>query len=319
MVTAPPIVQANKLTLLGLINQATGELGLPQYTQIVNNTDSQAVQLLALAKREGKEFFNMANRIGGWEELRKQYIFQTSAITGLTGNTTVGSAVVTNISSTAGIVAGRWAVSGTTLAYGTRVLSVDSSTQITMDSVAVETGTAVDLSFGQDAYTIPSDFAYFIQQTYWDRNFRWQLLGPLSAQEWQVIKSGISPTGPRRRFRVMGGYFWIDPTPTDSTSNEVFEYYSNSWCQSSTGTAQSTWAADGDYYTLDDDAFILGLKWRILAAKKLDYGQEKQDYDMLCQRLVSRNGGNRDIPINAQASGMHLINNANIPDTGFGS
>ncbi|NDC25364.1 MAG: hypothetical protein EBZ49_14720 [Proteobacteria bacterium] len=79
------------------------------------------------------------------------------------------------------------------------------------------------------------------------------------------------------------------------------------------------WAADGDYYTLDDDAFILGLKWRILAAKKLDYGQEKQDYDMLCQRLVSRNGGNRDIPINAQASGMHLINNANIPDTGFGS
>jgi hypothetical protein len=314
-----PIVAANKLNLLGLVNAVTAEVGLPQYTSIVNSTDSQAIQLLALAKREGKEFFGMSNRINGWQELRAVHQFTTSAISGLTGDVTEGSAIVTNISSTAGIVAGTWALSGNGIPYAARVLSVDSATQITMDTQATITGTAVELSFGQDAYPMPDDFAYFMVQTMWDRNFRWQLLGPLTAQEWQVLKSGISPTGPRRRFRVMGNLFYIDPVPAESDNVEVFEYYSNAWCQSLAGVAQSTWAADTDYYTLDDDCFILGLKWRILAAKRLDYTQEKVDYDMACERAISRNGGNRDLPLNSSGAGLRLLSDANVPDTGYGA
>jgi len=313
------IVQANKLNLLGLVNAATAEIGLPQYTSIINNTDDQAIQILSLAKREGKEFYGMAHRLGGWEELRGIYKITTSAITGLTGNTTNGSAVITNISSTSGITALTWGCSGNGIPQDSHVLSVDSSSQITLDSVCTATGTGVSLAFGQEAYAFPNDFAYFIPQTFWDRSFRWQLLGPLTAQEWQVIKSGISPTGPRRRFRVVGNKFLIDPVPNDSTSIEVFEYYSNAWCQSSTGTAQSTWAADTDYYTLDDDCFILGLKWRILAAKRMDYSAEKAQYDDACQRAISRNGGNRDLPMNARGRGISLLNNTNVPDTGFGN
>ena len=133
-----------------------------------------------------------------------------------------------------------------------------------------------------------------------------------------MLRSGLSPTGPRRRYRIMGNLIWIDPPP-DGVYELAFEYYSQYWCQSAGGVAQPTWQADTDYYTLDDQAFIMGLKWRFLAAKKLDYTQEKADYDRKVERNMARNGGNRDLPTNAQASGLRLLNQQNVPDTGFGS
>src|ERR1700741_2730718 len=316
---APPIVQASKLNLLGLVGAAWGELGIRVPTPKIGNTETQIIQLLALANREGKDFYQRAHRLGGWQELRMVHTFNTAAITTLTGNTTIGSAIITNISSTSGIVAGTWCCTGDGIPLNSRVLSVDSATQVTLDTVATATATAVDLIFGQDAYSLPNDLAYFMSQTFWDRSYRWQLLGPLSAQEWQVLKSGIFPTGPRRRFRVMGNLFYIDPVPSDSTGVEAFEYYSNAWCQSVSGTAQSIWTADTDYYTLDDDCFIMGLKWRFKAAKGLEYTQEKSDYEMVSDLAVARNGGNRDLPLNASASGIRLLNNMNLPDTEFGT
>lgn len=317
--TAPAIVTANKLNLLGLIGAAAGELGLKVPVSIINNVDPQAIQFLALAKREGKEFYQMGGRKGGWQELRGENIFTTNSLT-TTGNTTLGSAVITNIPSTVGLVAGSWSVaSGLGIATNARIVSVDSATQITVDQVSTATGTIVAIISGQDAYSLPSDFAYFQQLTWWDRTYRWQLFGPLTAQEWQVLKSGLSPVGPRRFFRIMGNKFYIHPAPSVSGSTLVFEYFSNAWCQSSTATAQNTWLADTDYYSLDDDAFIQGLKWRFKAAKGLDYAQEQKDYTITCDRLIARNGGNKDLRTNVQAKDVYLLNYNSIPDTGFGS
>lgn len=314
---APPIQTASKLTLLGLIDQACGELGLLQPTTIVGNTDNQAIQLLALAQREGKEFSALANGNGGWEEMRLQKSFNTAGVGGLTGNTTISSAVVTGISSTASITAGMVAT-GTGIPSETLVVSVDSATQVTLGTAATATATGIGLSFGTQSYSLPTDFAYFMTQTFWDRNYRWQLMGPLDAQEWQVLKSGISPTGPRRRFRIMGNLFYLDPVPAEVTTI-VYEYYSNAWCQSNAGVAQSKWAADTDYYTLDDDCFILGLKWRFLRAKGLDYEEEYTAYVNACQRTLSRNGGTRNLPLNATSGATRLLGYNNVPDTGFGS
>lgn len=314
---APSIQTASKLTLLGLIDQAMGELGLLQPTTIFGNTDNQVIQLLALAQREGKEFSSMANKNGGWEEMRQQKLFNTAGVGNLTGNTTISSAIITGISSTTGIVAGMVAT-GTGIPSETLVSSVDSATQVTLNTAATATATGIGLSFGTQSYSLPADFSYFMTQTFWDRNYRWQLMGPLEAQEWQVLKSGISPTGPRRRFRIMGNLFYIDPVPAEVTTI-VYEYYSNSWCQSNAGVAQSKWAADTDYYTLDDDCFILGLKWRFLRAKGFDYEEERDVYDKACQRALARNGGGRDLPLNAVSTADRLLNYNNVPDTGYGS
>lgn len=309
----------NKLNLLQIVQAATAELALPVPLSIVGNTDQQVVQLLALAQREGRETWRYANKNGGWQILRKEYIFYTQAVPGLFGNFTLGSPIVTGIASTTGVVADMVGVASGYIPVEARVVSVDSATQVTMDMNSLATGTQQSLYFGQDRYSLPSDFGYFITQTFWDRAFRWQLLGPLEAQEWQVLKSGISPTGPRRRFRVMDNHFYIDPVPADNGNPEVFEYYSTGWCQSSGGTVQTLWAADTDYYVLDDDTMIQGLKWRFLRAKGLDYAEEYQAWSNRLTTEAARDGGNRNLPLNASASGIRLLNNQNVPDTGFGS
>jgi len=316
---APAIVTANKLTLLGLVGQAAAELGLKSPTAVIGNTDPQAVQFLALAQREGKDFYKKGGRKEGWQALRGENIFTTNSLT-TTGNTTLGSAVITNIPSTATLAAGTWSfASGTGVATNARIVSVDSATQITVDQASTATGTAVAMVLGQDTYSLPNDFSYFQQLTYWDRTYRWQMFGPLTAQEWQVLKSGLSPVGPRRFFRIMGNKFTIHPAPSVTGQTMVFEYFSNAWCQSNAAASQNKWTADGDYYNFDDDCFILGLKWRFKAAKGLDYAQELKDYTIAVDREIARDGGNKDLRTNAQAKDVYLLNYNSIPDTGYGS
>lgn len=318
-----------KLTLLQIIQNVYNELSLGQNppTSIIGNSDSQIRQLLALANREGKNFYNQGFGREGWQALRRQNIFTINAVSGLTGTFTKGSAVVTSITpNTTGITTVMSPYATTYISVDTLVSSIDSSSQITMSTPALASGTGQSFFCGQTTYPLPSDLAYFMTQTFWDRAFKWQLLGPLDAQEWQVLKSGISPTGPRRRFRVMNNQFVIDPVPgfssSDNGSPEVFEYYSNAWCQSTggtVGTLQTLWTADTDNYCLDDECMTLGVIWRYLRSKRLSYDEEKRTYDLLVERIESRDGAARNLPLNASASGVRLLNQMNVPDTGFGS
>ena len=171
---------------------------------------------------------------------------------------------------------------------------------------------------GQDAYPFPSNIQYLIPGTGWSRTYRWQLLGPLEAQEWQVLKSGISPTGPRTRYRIMGGKIYFDPPPS-SDQDIVFEYYANTWCQNASGVGQTRFKADNDTFILPDNLLTLGLKWRLLRAKGLDYQQEYQEYKAACERGLARAGSARSLPLNAQSGGHNLLNSHNVPDTGFGA
>lgn len=175
-----------------------------------------------------------------------------------------------------------------------------------------------NLQVGVDNYDFPTDLAYFMPSTAWDRSFRWQLLGPLDAQEWQVLKSGISPVGPRVRFRMMAGKIYFDPVPS-STDTIVFEYYSNAWCLSAASVPQTKFQADTDTIQLDDDVFNLGLQWRFKQKKGLDYSEEKRMYDDALDRALARTAPARDLPLNARSTGNRLLNYNNVPDTGFGS
>lgn len=315
-------IASTKLTLLQIIDNVCNEIALAAPSFVVGNTDATATQMLALANREGNEFFQAANIKGGWEVLRKEYTFTTVAsASGLTCTTVSGSPTLTAISSTSSVVVGQVAV-GSGIPVGTTVTAIPGATSLTLSANCTLSATAVSFYTGQDNYALPDDLDHFMTQTFWDRNFRWQLLGPLSAQEWQVLKSGISPTGPRRRFRVMSNRFYIDPVPSDSTSVEVYEYYSNGWAQSTggtSGTPKVSFTVDTDNYLLDDNCMQLGIKWRFLRAKRLSWDQEFLEYSMAKERVMSRDGADRNLPLNASASGVRLLNEQNVPDTGYGS
>lgn len=305
-------------TFLKLIQDFADEVGIPQPSQVIGAADDTSRQLLALANREGKEFSNMANSKGGWQELHKEYRFVTVCLTGLTGNTTSGSAIITGISDTTGIVAGTWLLTSDNFPSICNVVSVDSSTQITVDLAATATETGAALSIGQAAYDLPSDFDYFALRTFWDNAYRWQLLGALDAQQKQVLRYGLTQPVINRKFYIKNNKMWLVPTPTTNGDLIAYDYYSNAWCQSSGGTAQTSWAADTDTYVLDEDTFVLGMKWRYLRAKGLDYGQEKADYDNECKLVMSRSGTSAVLPLSGGTYSNRFIDESNIPDTGYG-
>lgn len=305
-------------TFLQLVQYAANEVGIPEPSQIIGAVDDTSKQLLALANREGKEFSQMANKNGGWQKLHKEYVFNTVGYSGFTGTTTNGSAAITAMSSTTNISAGMVAV-GNNIPVGSLVLSVDSSTQVTIDTASTGTATLVSMTFGTQDYALPSDLEYFVDKTFWDKSWRWQLLGPLEAQEKNVIKYGISPVGPRRRFWIRNNKMFINPVPTNITDQIAYDYFSNAWCQSAALAAQTKWTADTDTYLLDEDCFVLGLKYRYLRSKGLDYTEEFDTYDKACNRVMARDGSGRDLPLNAQSQDLNLLSSANIPDTGFGA
>lgn len=89
---------------------------------------------------------------GGW------YLAADSfSQTAYTGDTTNGSAVITNIASTAGMYSGQL-IEGSGINNLTRILTVDSSTQITMTANATATATGVSLTKTPVAKILDSDF-----------------------------------------------------------------------------------------------------------------------------------------------------------------
>lgn len=172
---------------------------------------------------------------------------------------------------------------------------------------------------GQKDYALPADFQYFVNRTFWDNAFKWELLGPITAQEKQILRYGVIASGPRRKFYVMAGKIYLEPTPEVDGEMIAFDYYSDQWCKSAGGTGQNQWQADTDTYVLDEDMFIKGIKWRYLRAKGLDYSQEYADYLADMNKVVGRDGGARDLPLAGGTFGTHFLGYENIPETGYGS
>ncbi|MGL4999522.1 MAG: hypothetical protein ACRC5T_11185 [Cetobacterium sp.] len=301
-------------TLLQLVQQAANEIGLPEPLFLFGNQNDQEKQLIALAIREGKDFSSVANKNGGWQNLRKDYSFSTE-ILNTAGDTTVNSAIV-NIPDTTGLDA-TWQVSGNGFPEYTMIVSVDSATQITVSNACNATQVGIGLNFGKIAYDIPSDFEYFVQRTFWDDRFKWELLGPITAQEKQVLRYGVIASGPRNKFYIRQDKMWLDPMPT-SVNLIAYDYYSNHWCESSIGTTQKYWQTDADTYKLDEDCFIQGIKWRFLRAKGLDYSAEYQQYIDDVNKVIARDGGSRDLPLGGAGFRVNFLNSNNIPDAGYG-
>lgn len=307
------------MTLLTAIQAACSELALSPPSTVIGNPDQQVVQFLALANREGNEMMSVETEDGGWQELRKQYQFNLHAVGPYTGNTTTTSLTVTNMSSVVGISPTTYAVSGTDLPQSAYVTSVGTTT-IDISDYPQGAHTANSLTFGQIGYALPSDLQFFLAQTQWDRAFRWQMVGPLDAQQWQILQSGLMPSGPRIRWRIYNNLFWVNPIPSiTQTDTIVYEYISSAFCNSAAGTAQTAWAADTDTYVWPEHLLILGLKWRFLRAKGLDSTIEFATYQNALSRLIARSGGNTTLPLNASSGRMRLLSSSNIQDGNFPS
>ncbi len=180
---------------------------------------------------------------------------------------------------------------------------------------------------GQAAYPMPADWSYFIDQTQWDRTNHWPLMGPKSAQEWQWLKGGLLSSGPRLRYRVVGGEFELWPVPsainTPSSGNPgtfvpwtlAMEYVSDRWLKdvNAANTYYAEATNDTDILLLDPWVVTAFLKLKYWEAKGLDTTAYQKDFLLTWENRIGKNKGAPMLTLAPRARTM-LIGINNIPD-----
>jgi hypothetical protein len=128
----------------------------------------------------------------------------------------------------------------------------------------------ITLVAGQEAYDLPEDLNYLRDQTQWDTQNHWPLLGPKSPQEWAWLKNSFVASLPRMRYRIQGGQFKVFPVPpADTTQTFYMEYISNQWVSEPAGTE-----ATKDMITLDGDILYYD-PWLLVKFVKLKFYELK--------------------------------------------
>lgn len=312
-----------ELTALQIINRAAARLKLAQITD-VTSTNPQIAQMLSFANEAGDDIARRKIKIG-WPELTKEFIIEIGAPTELTASCTSGSATITVADSSTISAAGAavWAVSGDNIQIGCRVASVTDGTTIVLTETVDATQTAT-LTFTQDSFDLPSDYLADVPQTSWDRRNQWMLLGPDTPQYDQRNRSGIVPTGPRRRMRQIGyprrARIWPPPSASnDYPGTLVREYLSKNWAIDSIGDAKREFTANADTHVWDDDELLIdGIRWRYWEINGLPYQAVQARYFEKIDRAFVMSAGAPVLSTRGKRL-PELISSANVQDSDFPS
>ena len=297
--------------LLQLVQQTTAELNLPVPSYVIGNPSQDVQQILALMNRAGYDLVKEYD----WQALELEYRFYTQAIT-TTCDTTIGTQSLTNVGTTAGLD-NTYSIVGTSIPQDTYVDSVTNATTVATTQQSSATSVGGTVTFSKTIYDLPPDYETITDNTHWDKTKHWQMLGPVDAQQWQWLKSGYISTGPRVRWRILGGQFQIWP-PYNTQEYLGFEYRSKGFVRSSSGTVLNSFQADTDTTVLDNTVIVLATKLKYFQVKSFDTTSLSQDYMRYLSIAKANDKGSATLSF-APAPSAVLIGWANIPDTGYGS
>jgi hypothetical protein len=307
--------------LLQIIQTVQQELGLPVATAVIGNSDVTTTQMYGMAVAELDEL----RRVRDWTFLQNEYNLAVNPPLITTGDTTINSPIITNIPDTSTIIPYSFQIAGGNIPLASRVISVDSATQVTMSMESTATSVSEQLTVMQDTYPEPVDFDHFINNTWWDRTNHWSLLGPTSPQDDQWHRSGIFATGPRRYFQQQGPYtnnyrLWPPPAELVEPLQIAFNYVSK-YAVKQAGVIfppilKELFTLDTDIPLLDDRAMIMGIKYRFWMQKGFAWAALRTDYDNHVERQKSRDGGAKTLSLVRLNPNTFLSSN-NIQDANF--
>ena len=297
-------------TMLELVQQVTAELNLAVPTYVTGNTNQDVQQILALMNRAGFDLVKEHD----WQALELEYRFYTTAIT-TTCDTINNTYNLLNVGNVTGLN-NNYSVVGTNVPQDTYVESVAGNT-VTVSQLASATSVGGTVTFSQTKYDLPPDFETITDNTHWDKTKHWQMLGPEDAQQWQWLKSGYISTGPRIRWRILGGQFQIWP-PYNTQEYLGFEYRSKGWARSAAGAVKNSFTADTDTTVFDDTVLVLATKLKYFQVKSFDTTALMQDYMRYLNVAKANDKGSATLSFAPYPSKV-LIGYANIPDTGYGT
>jgi hypothetical protein len=304
-------------TMLQLVQQTTSELNLAIPTYVAGNTNQDVQQVLALMNRIGYDLVKEYD----WQALQLEYRFYTDAQT-FVGATISDASYNIVVTGNATALNSNFTITGTGINQDTYVSSVtfNSGTglsTIVMSQLASGTYAGVTFTFSQTKYPLPNDFETVTDNTHWSKLQHWQMLGPEDAQQWQWLKSGYISSGPRIRWRILGGQFQIWP-PYNTQQYLGFEYRSKGWARSAAGAVKNSFTVDTDTTVLDDTVMVLGTKLKYFQIKGFDTTALQADYYRYLNVAKANDKGSATLSFAPYPSKV-LIGYANIPDSGYGT
>ncbi len=166
----------------------------------------------------------------------------------------------------------------------------------------------------QTATPIPADLDRFVPNSFFNRTTRRPLTGPISPREWQWIMAQPVYSTVYLAFRERGGQFLVAPAPPAGQAI-YYEYLSKSWAESAGGTPQAAYLADTDTALLDEGLMMLGVRWRFLKSKGLDYAEDMATYERELEQAIARDGGSSMLSLAPQPLDLNRVN---LPDGSFG-
>jgi len=302
-------------TILQLVSQASGEMGLSVPSTVVGNPTQDVLQMRYLIQAVGNEL----SRERDWQTLITEYRFPLVYYT-YTGTTTDGSTSVTSMSSTTGLTTTPtyFMVTGTGIPQDTYLTAAGGGT-VTLSNAATASGTAVSLTFSQTKYAYPSDYDRPIDRTQWDKSRHWEMLGPETQQQAQWLKAGYISTGPRIRYYPAGGFFQVWP-PTGTDDSIGFSYISKNWILATSDVvtpSKAAYTADTDTCIFPDSLMVTGLKWRWALAKGMEQTPIYQrEYQRELDIAKTSDAGSPTLAMAPQPASVLLTFN-NIPDANY--
>lgn len=117
--------------------------------------------------------------------------------------------------------------------------------------------------------------------------------GPYQRDEWSRITSYPQVAGAiNGGFRVYQRGVQIYPAPPVGQAYR-FDYITTNLYEASDGTPKAAWSADTDTCLIPESLIALGVVWRWLQAKGLDYGEAMRNAEMEFAKLAGFDGGAR--------------------------
>jgi hypothetical protein len=177
---------------------------------------------------------------------------------------------------------------------------------LTREATFTTTATAAQSS------AIPTDLDRFIPNSFFNRDTRRPVLGPITPQLWQGIQANPQLNRVFLAFRERDGAFLITPTPP-AGQTIAYEYVTSKWARKSDLTLDYTeWQADTDTSYIDEWLITLGVRWRWKKSKGLPYGEDFDTYEKQRDQNRGRDGAAGAISLTGREYQLGIL--PNLPE-----
>jgi hypothetical protein len=302
-------------TLLVLVQhalQAMGVVAFDQPSTVIANSNQDITQTLALINIEA----DAIARGHEWQALKTQALLDATFFS-YTGNTTADSTSLTSMSSIVSLTTD-FAVTGLYVPQDSKIAVTPAGTTVVLNREATTSAATSTFTFSKVLFDKPAGFSRQIDRTQWDKDQRWELLGPLTEQQSSWLRSGYISSGPRVRYWWENNQIRIWP-PLGANKTLSFSYLSKYWV-----AATGTDAGSKQYFTVDTDTCIFPdalmhalIRLKYFQVKGMDTAALNKDYKEQLDLAKSYNAGNQTLSI-APAPADILIGIENVPDSGYG-